>query len=394
MRIEERSARTALNAARDELSAIAQPPVLDGIRIAKAWADLVGWATGTAAKAEESRDKAAALAEKRVCDSNKLDSEIRRLLTEADVGAEDSRSPCEWAASAVAAAGAPATETVRHIKKARGRRASTTSEITKAREHSAVAKQLGALLAIDGFPRWLNLNALEVLAESASDTLMDLSGGQFELSLSEGKDANFAIIDHADADAVRPVKTLSGGETFQASLALALALAHNLGALANDGAAMLHALFVDEGFGTLDEATLEVVADTLESLATNAGRMVGVITHVPGLAARVPVRFRVNRDPRVSSAAAQVEPTSSQSRAVACWLTPADVWKVAHTVVPAGRTLMTALSLGLQKRDPRSSCSAPDGTGTRGTSACPPSAEHPGPAWYASSAPPTCPRLK
>ena len=301
VRVEERSARTALNAARDELSAIAQPPVLDGVRIAKAWADLVEWSAAAAAKAKESLDKAAAIAEKRVCDSNKLDSEIRRLLTEADVAADDSRSPDVWAAAAVAAAGAQTTAAVQYIKQARDHRALTVDEITKAREHSAVAKQLGDLLAVNGFPRWLNRNALEVLVTSASRALMDLSGGQFELSLSEADDANFAIIDHADADAVRPVKTLSGGETFQASLALALALAQNLGALANNGAVQLEALFVDEGFGTLDENTLEVVADTLESLAMNVGRMVGVITHVPGLAARVPVRFRVNRDPRGST---------------------------------------------------------------------------------------------
>jgi exonuclease SbcC len=130
---------------------------------------------------------------------------------------------------------------------------------------------------------------------------MELSGGQFELSLSDGESANFTVIDHADADAVRPVKTLSGGETFQASLALALALAQNLGALANNGAAQLDALFIDEGFGTLDDTTLDVVANTLESLALNAGRMVGVVTHVPALAARVPVRFRVDRDPRGST---------------------------------------------------------------------------------------------
>jgi len=94
------------------------------------------------------------------------------------------------------------------------------------------------------------------------------------------------------------VKTLSGGETFQASLALALALSAQLSGLAAEGAARLESIFLDEGFGTLDEANLDVVASTLESLAMHGDRTVGVITHVPALAERVPVRFVVSRDQR------------------------------------------------------------------------------------------------
>jgi exonuclease SbcC len=56
----------------------------------------------------------------------------------------------------------------------------------------------------------------------------------------------------------------------------------------------LNSMFLDEGFGTLDEDTLESVATTLERLATDSDRMVGVITHVPALAERVPVRFVVS----------------------------------------------------------------------------------------------------
>jgi DNA repair protein SbcC/Rad50 len=127
---------------------------------------------------------------------------------------------------------------------------------------------------------------------------MELSGGQFALTHEGGE---FLVVDHADADARRPVKTLSGGETFQASLALALALSAQMTGLAAQGAARLESIFLDEGFGTLDEANLDVVASTLENLATRGDRMVGVVTHVPALAERVPVRFVVNRDQRTSS---------------------------------------------------------------------------------------------
>ena len=70
--------------------------------------------------------------------------------------------------------------------------------------------------------------------------------------------------------------------------------------LAAHGAARLESIFLDEGFGTLDESNLDVVASTLENLATRGDRMVGVITHVPALAERVPVRYVVSRDQRTS----------------------------------------------------------------------------------------------
>jgi DNA repair protein SbcC/Rad50 len=85
---------------------------------------------------------------------------------------------------------------------------------------------------------------------------------------------------------------LSGGETFQASLALALSRqVTGLSAGMRD----LNSMFLDEGFGTLDEETLETVATTLERLAEDSERMIGVITHVPALAERARVRFVVSR---------------------------------------------------------------------------------------------------
>ena len=60
-------------------------------------------------------------------------------------------------------------------------------------------------------------------------------------------------------------------------------------------------MFLDEGFGTLDDTTLDTVAATLERLAGDTDRMVGIVTHVAALAERVPVRFAVSRDQRTSS---------------------------------------------------------------------------------------------
>jgi exonuclease SbcC len=91
---------------------------------------------------------------------------------------------------------------------------------------------------------------------------------------------------------VRDTGTLSGGETFLASLALALGLADTVTAEA--GGAPIEALFVDEGFGSLDEDTLEEVMDVLDALRTG-GRVVGIVSHVADLRRRIPVQLQVHK---------------------------------------------------------------------------------------------------
>lgn len=91
---------------------------------------------------------------------------------------------------------------------------------------------------------------------------------------------------------VRPTKTLSGGESFLASLSLALGLADVVAA--ESGGALLDTLFVDEGFGTLDSDTLDVVMDTLDELRAG-GRVVGLVSHVEELRQRIPVRLKVRK---------------------------------------------------------------------------------------------------
>ncbi|MEM7274655.1 MAG: SbcC/MukB-like Walker B domain-containing protein, partial [Actinomycetota bacterium] len=95
-------------------------------------------------------------------------------------------------------------------------------------------------------------------------------------------------------------RTLSGGETFLASLALALALADSIAELAPVDAPRLDSMFLDEGFGTLDPGTLDVVAGAIEELAST-GRMIGIVTHVGDLAERMPARFEVSKGPTGSS---------------------------------------------------------------------------------------------
>ena len=110
------------------------------------------------------------------------------------------------------------------------------------------------------------------------------------------EDGQFAVVDHANADTIRLARTLSGGETFLVSLALALALADQIAELAAGGAVRLESIFLDEGFGSLDADTLETVAAAIEELGAQ-GRVVGVVTHVRELAERLPVRFEVRKGP-------------------------------------------------------------------------------------------------
>jgi DNA repair protein SbcC/Rad50 len=115
------------------------------------------------------------------------------------------------------------------------------------------------------------------------------SAGGLELEVEDAYTAN-----------TRPVTTLSGGESFQAALALALGLSEVVQAYA--GGIRLDTIFIDEGFGSLDPEALDLAIDTLLALQ-ESGRMVGVISHVPELRERIDVRLEVMAGPAGSRAA-------------------------------------------------------------------------------------------
>ena len=95
----------------------------------------------------------------------------------------------------------------------------------------------------------------------------------------------------------RDPASLSGGETFSASLALALGLADVVTAEA--GGALLETLFVDEGFGSLDDDSLDDVMGVLDDLR-DGGRTVGIVSHVADLRQRIPTQLRVDKGRRGS----------------------------------------------------------------------------------------------
>lgn len=164
------------------------------------------------------------------------------------------------------------------------------TQFRKAKAKVDVAETLARHLRADRFERWLLHEAFGRLATGASALLMELSNGQYAFRHNDRLE--FEVIDHANAGEARSARTLSGGETFLASLSLALALADEVADLATEGTSRLESIFLDEGFGTLDPDTLDVVATSIEELGAR-GRMVGLVTHVAALAERIPVQFKV-----------------------------------------------------------------------------------------------------
>ena len=155
--------------------------------------------------------------------------------------------------------------------------------------HETYAR-LSTDLKADAFQAWLLRECFERIVAGASTRLMELSG-RYTLRWS---DESFCVVDHDNAQEQRPADTLSGGETFLASLALALELSEQVQRAA--GAVRLDSLFIDEGFGTLDAAAQDTVASAIESLQVT-GRMVGIITHVRELTDRMPACVVIEKRP-------------------------------------------------------------------------------------------------
>ena len=291
----ESDARARLSAVRDQVVTLGAP-ALDGTGLLDGWTALATWAAGEARARDQDITAASGRAAAAQANLNGLTGRLRGDLAAAGIELA-SEAAAAGASSAVAGALERARAATKRVVERRAQAAELIGRQQDEQRDQQVARLLGDLLRSDRFPRWLVAEAVDVLVADASANLAALSSGQFDLTYEDG---DFYVVDHTDADARRSVRTLSGGETFQASLALALALSSQISALAAAGAARLDSIFLDEGFGTLDPDTLDVVATTLETLAQGQ-RMVGVVTHVAALAERVPVRFKVSRDARTSS---------------------------------------------------------------------------------------------
>jgi exonuclease SbcC len=135
------------------------------------------------------------------------------------------------------------------------------------------------------FAQGLTLDNLIYLANRQLKALH----GRYLVERKTGQDLGLSVIDTWQADTQRDTKTLSGGESFLVSLALALALSDLVSHKTS-----IDSLFLDEGFGTLDSETLDVALDALDNL-NSSGKMIGVISHVEAMKERVPVQLKVKK---------------------------------------------------------------------------------------------------
>ncbi len=286
------SARAGFVSARDAVAAFGPPTPTDDL--AADWASLIAWAQDElrrrGAEADDARRRRSAAVEA-------LDgvlAELASAAAAAGVASDPAASLRDRCVEALASARARLDQLERESAAAAELRDERDRLDERRMVHELLAEQLGAR----GFEAWLLDEALDALLAGASDWLERLSSGRYAMAVDDKK--QFAVIDHANADERRLARTLSGGETFLASLALALALAERVSELSATGGATLDAIFLDEGFGTLDPDTLDVVATAIEELGAT-GRMVGIISHVADLAERVPVRFEVDKGPGTSA---------------------------------------------------------------------------------------------
>jgi exonuclease SbcC len=148
-----------------------------------------------------------------------------------------------------------------------------------------LAEQIGSAKG-DKFSQFAQGLTLSHLARLANLRLRQLTN-RYSILKTPNRNLELQIIDHDQADTVRPMASLSGGESFLVSLALALGLSELAGYKAR-----IESLFIDEGFGTLDPDSLNTALDALERLQ-HSGKMIGIISHVADLKDRIGTQIRV-----------------------------------------------------------------------------------------------------
>lgn len=159
--------------------------------------------------------------------------------------------------------------------------------ISEIEHRLAILEDLRSVTRGKRFVEFLATERLRYISKSTSKRLYEITNGNYELEINE--DGEFIIRDNKNGGVRRQTATLSGGETFVTSLALALALSAEIQL---KGTAPLELFFLDEGFGSLDDMLLDIVMESLEKIH-NDHLKVGIISHVESVKARVPIRLMV-----------------------------------------------------------------------------------------------------
>ena len=163
-------------------------------------------------------------------------------------------------------------------------------DLSKLQKRAENLKIMTNLFKGAGFVQYVSSIYLRQLCDHANIRFHRMTRNQLSLQLNENND--FEIIDYLNEGRCRSVKTLSGGQAFQVSLSLALALAESV---QTNAKADKNFFFIDEGFGTQDLESVNVVFETLTSLQKE-NRIVGIISHVEELKEKIPVSLNIVKD--------------------------------------------------------------------------------------------------
>ncbi|WDV44425.1 SbcC/MukB-like Walker B domain-containing protein [Clostridiaceae bacterium M8S5] len=158
------------------------------------------------------------------------------------------------------------------------------------KEHTKdMIRELTSLIKGKNFVKYISKSHLDYIVREASSNIMDITNSRYSLELDS--DSGFIICDNYNGGVRRSCKTLSGGETFITSLCLSLALSSHIQL---KGSTSLEFFFLDEGFGSLDAHSLDLVITALEKLRQQ-NLCIGIISHVEELKSRIPIKVIVEK---------------------------------------------------------------------------------------------------
>ena len=186
-------------------------------------------------------------------------------------------------------------KTLADLKKALAAQAELRKTLEKLELRAENIRTLRSLFKASGFVNYVSSVYLQNLCNAANDRFFRLTRQKLSLEITE--DNNFHVRDYMNGGMVRSVKTLSGGQTFQAALCLALALADNIQKITESNQ---NFFFLDEGFGSLDKESLSTVFDALKSLRKE-NRIVGVISHVEEMQQEIDTHLRIENHEETGS---------------------------------------------------------------------------------------------
>lgn len=178
-----------------------------------------------------------------------------------------------------------------HDRENKARQHQLLSEISDVERQVQDWGELNAMIGSkegDKFRKFAQGLTLDNLVWLANNQLSRLHG-RYLLQRKDSEALELEVVDTWQADAVRDTRTLSGGESFLVSLALALALSDLV-----SHKTRIDSLFLDEGFGTLDSQTLDIALDALDTLNAS-GKTIGVISHIDAMKERIPVQIKVKK---------------------------------------------------------------------------------------------------